>query len=50
MKCDKCGKPSKDLIPVLTTGANGFRRYKLCQKCRGEKTVKESKPANEIKS
>ena len=36
MNCDKCGKPSANLLlSPLQNGPNGYRRYKLCQKCRG---------------
>lgn len=36
MNCDKCGKPSTNLLlSPLQNGPNGYRRYKLCQKCRG---------------
>lgn len=37
MKCEQCGKPSNDIVIILKQGPNGFRRYKLCPKCREEK-------------
>ena len=48
MNCDKCGKPSTNLLlSPVQNGPNGYRRYKLCQKCRGGgNTVKPSDAAN----
>jgi hypothetical protein len=37
MKCAKCGKPAESLKEVLwDRGPNGFRRYKVCDRCAVE--------------
>ena len=48
MNCDKCGKPSTNLLlSPLQNGPNGYRRYKLCQKCRGAGSTVRTVPAQE---
>ena len=38
-RCAKCGKPMLYYTLVLWNGPNGFRRYRLCNKCKGKVTT-----------
>lgn len=40
MKCDRCRKQVDKVTEILCHGKNGYRRYKLCDKCV-EETKKE---------
>jgi protein-arginine kinase activator protein McsA len=44
-KCAKCGKPTGATIEKLWNGPNGYRIYKVCDKCartiNDERTKKE---------
>lgn len=36
MKCDRCKKVVDKVTEILSRGPNGYRRYKLCDKCLAE--------------
>lgn len=36
MKCDRCKKVVDKVTETLCHGSNGYRRYKLCDKCLAE--------------
>jgi hypothetical protein len=41
-KCARCGKPRLYFTLALWMGPQGFRRYKLCDRCKAEVERKRS--------
>jgi NAD-dependent SIR2 family protein deacetylase len=44
-RCAKCGKEAQALTMVLTIGPQGYRRYPLCDSCKGEAEKKRAASA-----
>ncbi len=42
-KCALCKKEASTLVELLMNGPDGYRRYRLCEKC-AEKQINKVKP------
>lgn len=41
-KCIVCKKEANPVVELLMSGPDGFRRYKLCQKCADKQKAKSN--------